>query len=227
MKHILSIVIITMLCTAIMGCDRTGTGSGEGTFGKEGSYALGMSLGTGLASDGIYPDIDEFIQGMRDVLTDSSTRYSIDEAQQIIQEAFFALSEERSEVFRQDENTFLAENSTNPGINVTESGLQYEVIIEGTGQRPDFSDSVRVHYEGTLLDGTIFDSSYMHGEPAELPLGGVIPGWSEGLQLMTVGSTYRFFIPSDLAYGPRGAGQVIPPYSTLIFQVELLEIVSN
>jgi FKBP-type peptidyl-prolyl cis-trans isomerase len=126
---------------------------------------------------------------------------------------------------KQAENDFLAENSKKPGINVTGSGLQYEVIREGNGPKPAATDTVRVHYEGTLTDGTVFDSSYSRGEPIEFPLDGVIPGWTEGLQLMGEGAKYRLVIPSDLGYGPQGAGGQIPPYATLIFEVELLNIV--
>ena len=119
---------------------------------------------------------------------------------------------------------FLAENALREGVQVTESGLQYEVLVQGKGAKPSATSTVKVHYEGTLLDGTVFDSSYQRGEPIEFPLNGVIKGWTEGLQLMPVGSKYKLFIPYDLAYGERGAGASIPPFSTLIFTVELLEI---
>jgi len=118
---------------------------------------------------------------------------------------------------------FLAENSKKPGIVITPSGLQYEVITEASGPKPDATDTVRVHYRGTLTDGTVFDSSYDRGNPIEFPLNGVIPGWTEGVQLMSVGSKYKFYIPQELGYGPGGAGP-IPPYSVLIFEVELLDI---
>ena len=230
MKYTLStIAIAIVLCAGFYGCNAAGkTGSlaiqGE-NFGKEGSYALGMSLGTSLKSDNIYPDMEEFIQGMRDILTDSETRYTLQTASQYIQEAYNALSEERDDVSKQAENEFLAENSKKAGINITASGLQYEVISEGDGEKPAYEDTVRVHYEGAPTDGTVFDSSYSRGEPTEFPLSGVIPGWTEGIQLMNVGSKYRFFIPSDLGYGSYGAGQQIPPYATLVFEVELLGVV--
>jgi FKBP-type peptidyl-prolyl cis-trans isomerase len=123
-------------------------------------------------------------------------------------------------------NEFLAENSKRPGINITPSGLQYEVIREGTGAKPNAEDEVRVHYEGKLIDGTVFDSSYENGEPIEFPLYRVIPGWSEGVQLMSIGSKYILYIPYGLGYGESGAGP-IPPYSTLIFEVELLDIINQ
>ena len=119
---------------------------------------------------------------------------------------------------------FLAENGKRPEVTTTASGLQYEVIEMGDGAKPTASSTVKVHYRGTLLDGTVFDSSYDRGEPISFPLNGVIRGWTEGLQLMPVGSKFKFYIPYDLAYGERGAGQVIGPYETLIFEVELLNI---
>lgn len=234
MKSIFSIIMITVvLCAGFTGCDtgsKTGKSSslaGKETFDKDASYALGMSLGTSLLSDTIYPDMDEFVKGITDVLSESKTRFTMDNAMQILQTAFNTLTEQREAVNKQAENDYLAENSKKPGISVTPSGLQYEVISEGSGEKPTAEDYVQVHYEGTLTSGVVFDSSYNRGVPAEFPLGGVIPGWTEGLQLMSVGSKYRFYIPSDLGYGPQGAGQMIPPYSTLIFDVELLAVMHN
>ena len=125
---------------------------------------------------------------------------------------------------KEDGEKFLAENKLRDGVKTTESGLQYEVIKLGKGKKPTAESTVKVHYEGTLIDGTVFDSSYKRGEPIEFPLSGVIKGWTEGLQLMPVGSTYKLYIPYQLGYGDRGAGQSIPPYSALIFTVELLDI---
>ena len=227
MKHTF-LVIISMVCIcALSGCNGKGkTGSSpDETISKDASYALGMNVGTSLKADNLYPDVEEFAQGMRDILTDAEPRFTIEEAYQIFNEAFNAMTEKRDMESRQSENEFLAENSKKPGINVTDSGLQYEVIQEGSGPKPAAADRVRVHYEGSLTNGTVFDSSYSRGEPIEFPLNGVIPGWTEGLQLMNTGSTYRLFIPSDLGYGSQGAGPQIPPYSTLIFEVELLDIV--
>ena len=228
MKHTFLVIIIAV-CICALGCDgkgKIGSGSSpEETISKDASYALGMNVGSSLKMDNLYPNVDEFVQGMKDVLTDSKQRFTIEEAYQVFNEAFHAIEEQRDSESRQAENEFLAENSKKPGITVTGSGLQYEVVNEGSGPKPTAADRVRVHYEGTLINGTVFDSSYSRGEPIEFPLGGVIAGWTEGLQLMNTGSTYRFFIPSDLGYGPQGAGPQIPPYSTLIFEVELLDIV--
>ena len=228
MKHTFLVMATVACICAFAGCNaggKTGASPPEGTISKEASYALGMNVGTSLKSDDLYPDIDEFAQGIKDILYDSKPRYTLDEAYQIFNEAFNAAAEKRDMASRQAEIDFLAENSKKTGVNVTGSGLQYEVITEGSGPKPTAADSVRVHYEGALTDGTVFDSSYSRGEPAEFPLAAVIPGWTEGLQLMNTGSTYRLFIPSDLGYGSQGAGGQIPPYATLVFEVELLGIV--
>jgi len=229
MKHTFLVIIIAVCICALSGCNgkgKTGTdSSSEETIDKDASYALGMNVGSSLKMDNLYPNVDEFAQGMKDVLTDATPRFTIEEAYQIFNEAFNSMAEKRDQASRQTENEYLAENSKKPGIHVTGSGLQYEVITEGSGPKPTAEDRVRVHYEGSLVNGTVFDSSYSRGEPIEFQLNGVIPGWTEGLQLMSTGSTYRLFIPSDLGYGPQGAGPQIPPFSTLIFEVELLDIV--
>ena len=227
MKHLFSMLMIGLICAGLSGCNgKTGSGS-SATLDKDTSYALGMSMGADFMQGNLIPDIDEFAQGMKDVLYGSQTRYTIDNAMQIVQQAFSALMEQQDAENRQAENDFLAENSRKPGIHVTSSGLQYEVVSEGTGSKPSVQDTVLVHYEGTFSNGMVFDSSYSRGEPTEFPLMGVIPGWSEGLLLMSVGSNYRFYIPSDLGYGPNGVPNFIPPYSTLIFEVELLDIINN
>jgi FKBP-type peptidyl-prolyl cis-trans isomerase len=227
MKYTFWVMVFAVFFCICTGCKAGGKTASfpEETFGKEASYALGMNVGTSLKTDNLYPNMEEFVQGIKDVLGDSTPRYTIEEAYQIFSEALRSLAEQRNEESKQAENNFLAENSKKPGITVTGSGLQYEVMSEGYGPKPAASDTVRVHYEGSLTNGTVFDSSYSRGEPIEFPLNGVIPGWTEGLQLMAVGSKYRLIIPSDLGYGPQGAGQQIPPYSTLVFEVELLGIV--
>jgi FKBP-type peptidyl-prolyl cis-trans isomerase len=224
-------MLIAAFFCIFSGCNgggKAGKGSSpEETFDKDASYALGMNVGASLKADYLYPNMEEFAQGIRDVLDDSETRYSMEEAFRIFNEAFGSLTEKREEASRQAETDFLSENSKKSGVNVTGSGLQYEIISEGDGPKPAVTDTVRVHYEGALTNGTVFDSSYSRGEPVEFPLNGVIPGWTEGLQLMNVGSKYRLVIPSNLGYGTSGYGQQIPPFSTLIFEVELLGIENN
>jgi FKBP-type peptidyl-prolyl cis-trans isomerase FkpA len=190
------------------------------------SYALGMAFGLDMKQTGIQFDYDEFLQGFRDSLENREGRFSRNEAMTLIQGAFTEAVARRAEENRQQETLFLEENRQKPGIQTTPSGLQYEVLTEGTGPKPGAAATVEVHYEGALIDGTVFDSSYDRGMPAEFPLNQVIPGWAEGIQLMPQGSVYRLFIPSALAYGEQGAGDIIPPNSTLIFRVELRGIVS-
>ena len=232
MRHIFSIVMIaSVVCAGFLGCNADSktksSSSEEENISKENSYVMGMTIGTNLMNDKLIPNMDEFFQGIRDVLSGAKTRYTEEDASMILQQMFMQQAEQRSDENRQGEIEFLAENSRKPNIVITGSGLQYEVIIEGTGPKPNSDSLVRVHYEGALTNGTVFDSSYSRGEPAEFHLGGVIPGWTEGLQLMSVGSKYRLFVPSDLGYGPMGAGQQIPPYSTLVFEVELLDIIQQ
>jgi FKBP-type peptidyl-prolyl cis-trans isomerase FkpA len=206
-------------------CGGGSSGKSDGPD-KDVSYALGMEFGRSLRDTGFAVDYDSFMQGFKDTFEDRTTRLSADDAAMKIQSAYLAVVESQSADLIQAESDFLAENSRKEGIRTTDSGLQYEVITEGTGERPQAADIVRVNYEGTFIDGQIFDSSYLRGEPTEFPLNQVIPGWSEGLQLMAEGSNYRFYIPSKLAYGPQGAaGGAIPPYSSLIFTVELISVV--
>jgi FKBP-type peptidyl-prolyl cis-trans isomerase len=183
-----------------------------------------MNIGASMAQDGVVPYFDEILQGMKDSMSGGNTRLDPFEAQMKFQEAYIALMEKRDAQAMEQETAFLAENSRKPGVVITATGLQYEVVEEGRGARPEASDTVRVNYEGRLIDGIVFDSSYERGQPVEFPLDMVIPGWTEGIQLMSVGSKYKLYIPSELAYGPDGGGP-IPPYSTLIFDVELLDII--
>jgi len=217
-----------VLAAALSGCGRGGAGSfapeGEALFDGSGSYALGMDIGTSLRMSGIFPDLDEFARGVRDALV-GETRYTMDEAVGIIQAAHAAMVERRGEANRLAGEAFLAGNALRPGVSVTASGLQYEAVVRGDGPLPGIGDVVLVHYEGSLIDGSVFDSSRARGVPAEFPVGGLIAGWTEGLQLMGVGSTFRFFIPPELGYGAMGMGPLIPPHSTLLFEVELLGIV--
>ena len=189
------------------------------------SYALGLSMGQNLMSSGVESlNYQDLAAGIEDVLTKQQPKISYQEAQQVLNQFFQELEAKVAGAAKAEGEKFLAENAKREGVKVTASGLQYEILEPSLGQKPKATDTVRVHYEGTLIDGTVFDSSYRRGESITFPLNGVIAGWTEGLQLMSVGSKYKFFIPYQLAYGDRGAGQSIPPYAALIFTVELLGI---
>ena len=189
------------------------------------SYALGIGIGRQLADMGANDIVTEdFAAAMKDVLTGAQLQIDETEAQAMVQEYLQRKGEERLKNVKAEGEAFLAENARKEGIVTLPSGLQYQVLQEGNGKSPKATDQVKCHYEGTLINGKVFDSSYRRGEPATFPLNGVIAGWTEGLQLMKEGAKYRFFIPFNLAYGTRGAGQDIPPYATLIFDVELIEV---
>ena len=191
------------------------------------SYAFGILIGTDLVDMGIEFDYDAFIQGFREVMENEESRYSVNEAIEIISAVFDTLQSEIADYNLSAGEAFLAENMTRPEVSVTPSGLQYEIISEGSGERPGIADTVLVHYEGTTIDGDVFDSTYEFGEPIEMPLFRVIPGWSEGLRLMKEGGRAKLYIPPDLAYGSYGAGGLIGPNTVLIFDVELLSIVPS
>ena len=197
------------------------------------SYALGLGIGQQLAQMGATDlNVDDFAQSIKDVLSGSELKVSHREAQQLVQD-YFAKKEEAMNAERAQQGKaakaegekYLAENAKKEGVVTLPSGLQYQVLREGNGKKPSAKDSVKCHYEGFLIDGTVFDSSVQRGEPAVFGLQQVIAGWTEGLQLMQEGAKYRFFIPYRLAYGEGGAGQMIPPYAALIFDVELIEVV--
>ena len=189
------------------------------------SYALGVLFATNMKSEGMNEINSEALaSGFSAVMNDNAT-IGAEEADALVRTAMEAVKEKASQADRAEGESFLAENAKKKGINVTETGLQYQHDTEGTGENPGPTDKVTVHYKGTLLDGTEFDSSYKRGEPISFPLNGVIPGWTEGLQLMKVGGKTTFYIPQDLAYGARpNPGGPIPPYAALIFEVELLGI---
>lgn len=190
------------------------------------SYALGMVIGHNLKGMGVNNlNAADFAAAVSDVITNQTAKLDDAEAQQLVNNFLQKQQEAAGKAVREDGERFLAENAKKEGVTVLPSGLQYTVIKEGTGANPVATDRVKCHYEGTLPNGTVFDSSYKRGEPAVFPLNGVIAGWTEGVQLMKEGAKYRFFIPYHLAYGERGAGQAIPPYAALVFDVELLEIV--
>ncbi len=190
------------------------------------SYALGIGIGRQLADMGANDIVTEdFAAAMKDVLTGAELKIDEAEAQALVQEYLQKKGEEKVKAVKAEGENFLAENAKKEGVVTLPSGLQYQVIKEGNGKSPKATDQVKCHYEGTLINGKIFDSSYRRNEPATFPLNGVIAGWTEGLQLMKEGAKYRFFIPFNLAYGTRGAGQDIPPYAALIFDVELIEVI--
>ena len=190
------------------------------------SYALGMVIAHNLKGMGVSAlDNAAFAQAVSDVMGGATSTMSDAEAQRTVSEFMQKQQAEAGKAVREAGEKFLAENAEKPGVVVLPSGLQYTVITEGTGAKPKATDRVKCHYEGTLTNGQVFDSSYRRGEPAVFPLNGVIAGWTEGVQLMAEGAKYRFFIPYHLAYGERGAGQSIPPYAALVFDVELIEIV--
>lgn len=189
------------------------------------SYAMGVSIGNNLLQSKVDSlNSSAFENGLRAAMEDGDLKITQEEAQTVINGYFQNLGKKQSEASMSKGKTFLEENKTKEGVQVTASGLQYKVLKEGDGPKPTLEDVVTTHYHGTLIDGSVFDSSVDRGEPASFPLNGVIPGWQEGLQLMSVGAKYRFFIPSNLAYGERGAGGMIGPNETLVFDVELLSI---
>ena len=196
------------------------------------SYALGIGIGTQLRGMGATNlNIDDFAQAIKDAIAGKKLKVDNKEAQTLVNN-FFAEQQARKEAAAAEAGRaakavgedFLAENARKDNIVVLPSGLQYEVIREGNGKKPSATSKVKCHYEGTLIDGTKFDSSYDRGEPATFGLNQVIAGWTEGLQLMSEGAKYRFFIPYNLGYGERGAGASIPPYAALVFDVELIEV---
>lgn len=190
------------------------------------SYALGMVIGHNLKGMGVKGlDAAQFAQAAAAVIEGTATTLTDAEAQQLVSDFVQRQQAEAGKAVREDGERFLAENAKKEGVTVLPSGLQYTVIKEGNGSKPKATDKVKCHYEDTLPNGTVFDSSYRRGEPAVFPLNGVIAGWTEGVQLMAEGAKYRFFIPYHLAYGERGAGQAIPPYAALVFDVELIEVV--
>lgn len=199
------------------------------------SYALGMSMGHNFKGTGIKTlNSADFAAGVASVYDGVKPEMTFDEAKRIVNEYFAKLEAEmqaeaakQGEVNRKNGEAFLSENAKREGIKVTESGLQYEVLESGKGDSPKASDNVEVHYTGKLIDGTMFDSSVERGVPASFGVTQVIPGWVEALQLMHEGDKWRLYIPSDLAYGPNGAGGVIGPNMTLIFDVELLRVIKK
>jgi FKBP-type peptidyl-prolyl cis-trans isomerase len=230
----LTAACFTAVAAIFMGACNAGSSADLESFEGRASYAIGVNIGTSLKQDNVPLDMDAFIQGVSDVLEDREPQLTNEEVGEALRELTrnlqVARAQEMGEASQRniDEGqAYLVENGQREGVTTTESGLQYEVITQGSGPTPSAADRVSVHYRGTLIDGTEFESSYERGEPATFPVNGVINGWIEALQLMPVGSKYRLVIPSDLAYGERGSGANIGPNATLIFEVELLEIVEQ
>lgn len=221
---------VAVLTLVLAGCDNTAEVSSDlKTPAQKASYGIGLSMGKNLSQEGM-DDLDSqaVALGIEDALTKKDQRLSDDELMEAFsflqaraQERMSALNDAAAKAGAD----FLAENAKRDGVITTESGLQYEVIAKAEGAQPKISDVVSVHYQGTLVDGSVFDSSIERGEPVEFPVGGVIPGWVEGLQLMSVGEKYKFYIPSELAYGAQSPTPAIPANSTLVFEVELLDII--
>lgn len=196
------------------------------------SYALGLGIGRHLAQMGAEDlNIDDFSQAIKDILTSKEPQVSDQEAQKLVTTFFEeqeakqrAAAAEKYKDNKEKGEAWLANKAMEEGVVALPSGLLYQVLNEGSGKKPTAADTVECHYEGRLIDGTVFDSSYKRGESATFPLNGVIAGWTEGVQLMSEGAKYRFFIPYQLAYGERGAGQAIPPFAALVFDVELIKV---
>ena len=190
------------------------------------SYAIGLGIGQNLLSMGAQGiNVDDFAQAISDVLNRKETAISHNEAREIVNKYFEELEAKMNAENIEKGKAFLAENAKKEGIITLPSGLQYQVLQEGNGKKPSATDRVKCHYEGTLIDGTLFDSSIKRGQPAVFGVNQVIKGWVEALQLMSEGSKWRLFIPSELGYGAQQAGELIPPHSTLIFEVELIEVI--
>ncbi len=200
------------------------------TVEQQASYGIGRQIGDQVASnpfEGL--DANAVAQGVVDSLEGKEYAVAVEDLQAafgVINERMQAAQAEKAKVASAEGVKFLEDNAKRDGVNVTESGLQYEILIEGTGELPTAASTVKTHYHGTLIDGTVFDSSYDRGQPVEFPVGGVIKGWTEALQMMPVGSKWRLAVPYELAYGEQGAGGAIGPFQTLIFDVELLDIVA-
>ena len=192
------------------------------------SYAIGLGIGQnllGMGAKGI--EVNDIAQAIKDVLEGNQTAISHKEAREIVNKYFEELEQKMNAASIEQGKAFLTENAKRANVVTLPSGLQYEVIKEGNGKLAKATDQVKCHYEGTLIDGTLFDSSVKRGQPAVFGVNQVIPGWVEALQLMPEGSKWKLYIPSELAYGAQGAGEMIPPHSTLVFEVELLEVLNK
>ena len=223
---------VAVLSLVLAGCDNKAADSADlKTPAQKASYGIGLSMGKNLSQEGMDDLNSQAVAlGIEDALAKKDQRLTDEELMEAFgflqaraQERMSALNDEAAKAGAD----FLVENAKRDGVQTTDSGLQYEVVKKAEGAQPKVSDVVSVHYQGTLVDGSVFDSSIERGEPVEFPVGGVIPGWVEGLQLMKVGEKYKFYIPSELAYGAQSPTPAIPANSTLVFEVELLDIVGQ
>ncbi|MCL2154558.1 MAG: FKBP-type peptidyl-prolyl cis-trans isomerase [Leptospirales bacterium] len=228
-KVISTFLLVLFISTVV--CSKTGQNSGKANLSNEKgkySYAIGYNVGSGMARDNLDLDMDSFIAAVEDALNGVDSKLSPEEAQTVMQNLMASLQKKRQDLAAENKKKgeeFLSQNKKKEGVITTPSGLQYKIISKGDSEiKPKSSDTIKVHYAGKFIDGKEFDSSHKRKEPTQFKADQVIRGWTEGLQLMTVGSKYEFFIPSDLGYGPNG-NQAIPGNSVLIFEVELLEIV--
>jgi FKBP-type peptidyl-prolyl cis-trans isomerase len=226
------IIAFAFVMILVSGCSKSTEKTEKGDKNKT-SYAVGydMATKTRLTEISNELDVDSLVEGLTDALNDKEAKISDEDRQKIMKQFQEDMTKKQLDDRKKQGETnkvsgkaYLDQNAKDEGVKVTKSGLQYEIIREGTGPRAKAADKVKVHYSGTLIDGTEFDSSYKRGEPAVFNLDGIIGGWREGLQLMKVGSKYHFVIPSELAYGERGMGMKIPPFSVLVFDIELIGI---
>lgn len=230
----LALVSMTASCALVHRPPPSSTTAGPGALATpqaQTSYAVGLNIGTGLRADGVAIDPDAFLKGVKDALADAKPALSSEQMNAILGQLQESINKNRTEkaaaaaaANKAQGEAFLSANGAKPGVRTLPSGLQYQILTPGTGVKPKPSDTVICNYRGALIDGTEFDSSAKHGGPANLSVDGVIPGWSEALQLMPVGSKWRLFVPSELAYGAQGAGEDIGPNAVLIFDIELLSI---
>lgn len=226
-------VLLAGIALGVLGCQMTGDKKVVLENQKDKlSYSIGVNIGKNMGRDSIAFNPEALLQGIKDAALDSSKRLMTDVQ---VQETIMAFQEEmrtkqmeqahaQGEKNKSAGESFLAANAKRAGVVTRPSGLQYEVIAEGTGKSPRAEQTVTTNYRGTLVDGTEFDSSYKRGQPATFPVSGVIPGWTEALQLMKVGSRWKLYVPANLAYGEKGAGSIIPPNAILIFEIELLSV---
>ena len=222
MKNKLIYLLLTVLLVSTVACKKADLSTDKGKY----SYAIGYNIGSSLKKDNVELDTDSFMAAIEDALKGKESGLTPEQAQQAIMNLRISMQTKRTQGAEENKkkgDDYLAVNKTKEGVKTTASGLQYRVLKEGNGAKPKSTDTVKVHYSGKLIDGTEFDSSYKRNEPVEFKLDSVIKGWTEGVQLMTVGSKYELVIPSDLGYGPMG-NQAIPGNSVLIFEVELLGI---